>query len=406
MAERSSPELSRQAGAGPGDGSSRALRGAVSGVILLGILGFGMEAIVQPILPLIVLDAGGDAAFVGLLVAAFGVPTILLRPVLGRALDTWSHAGIQRGGAVVIALAPLGYLLPLGPITLAVRAVQGLGWAGYGAATHALLGKVAPPDRRGEASGYLNATHALAILIGPAVAIALYQGFGAVAPFLLASAVGLAALLVSLRTQYPAAAARHEASGVAIGGFFERSAVVPMVLVATFQSVQSLFLIFAPVYAAANGIPIEALALYYPIYGSVILVGQLTLGRLSDRFGRRNALTGGYAVAAVGVLTVALLGGLGGLIVGACLYGVGNALVTSTLGATTIDGAQPGRIGAATATYSVGYQIGASAGGAAWGFVISVAGFPWPFVGGALILVSCIVAARALVRPATITATA
>ncbi len=394
--------MARQAAAGADDGSSRALRGAVSGVILLGILGFGLEAVVQPVLPLIVLDAGGDAAFVGLLVAAFGIPTILLRPILGRALDSWSHAGIQRGGALIIALAPLGYLLPVGPITLAVRAVQGLGWAGYGAATHALLGKVAPPDRRGEASGYLNATHALAVLIGPAVAITLYQGINPVAPFLLASAVGVVALLVSLRTRFPVAQTRHERSGGIIGGFFERSAVVPMVLVATFQSVQSLFLIFAPVYATVSGIPIEALAVYYPIYGSVILVGQLTLGRLSDHFGRRNTLTGGYAVAAAGVATVALLGGLGGLVVGACLYGVGNALVTSTLGATTIDGAQPGRIGAATATYSVGYQIGASAGGVAWGFVISAVGFPWPFVGGALILVSCIVATRALVRPTAI----
>lgn len=389
------------------DRSRRALLASIASVFVLGVLGFGLETIIQPVLPLVVLDAGGDAAFVGLLVAAFGIPTILLRPILGRALDTWSHAGIQRGGALIIAIAPLGYLLPLGAVTLAVRAFQGVGWSGYGAATHALLAKVAPPDRRGEASGYYNATHALAVLVGPAIAIWLYQSVDSVAPFILASGVGFTALLVSLRTRFPEAVPRAEMAqgGGSIGGIFERSAVVPMVLVATFQSVQSLFLIFAPVYATVHGIPIEALTLYYPIYGSVILVGQLTLGRVSDHIGRRNTLMAGYGIACVGVATVAVVSGFGGLVFGACMYGVGNALITSTLGATTIDRARRGRMGAATATYSVGYQLGASAGGVVWGFVISGVGYPWPLIGGALILASCIVASRALIRPTMAAAT-
>ena len=393
--------MSSGASAASSVGPRRALLGSVAGVCLLGLLGFAHETIIQPVLPLVVLRAGGDAAFIGLLVAAYGIPTILLRPLIGRALDTWSHAGIQRGSALLIAAAPLGYLLPLGAITLAVRGLQGLGWAGYGAGAHALLAKIAPVGRRGEASGYYNATHALAILVGPAAGLWLFQNAGAHTPFLLASAVGFAGLLVSLRLRFPGSERdRHPVlSDGVIGGIFERSAIVPMVLVAAFQSVQSLFLIFAPVYATATGIPIESLALYYPIYGIVILFGQLTLGRVSDRCGRRNTLIGGNAIAALGVGTVALVGGLEGLVLGASLYGVGNALVTSTLGATTIDGARPGRIGAATATYSLGYQLGASVGGALWGVLISTAGFPWPFLAGSVVIASCVVATRALVRP-------
>jgi hypothetical protein len=52
------------------------------------------------------------------------------------------------------------------------------------------------------------------------------------------------------------------------------------------------------------------------------------------------------------------------------------------------------------ATYSVGYQLGASVGGAAWGALITLVGYPWPFVGGVLMVgVSLALAAFRLPRP-------
>ena len=65
----------------------------------------------------------------------------------------------------------------------------------------------------------------------------------------------------------------------------------------------------------------------------------------------------------------------------------------------TIDRALPGRLGAATATYSLGYALGASTGGAIWGVVISALGYPWPFVGGMFVLAASAIAAGVLLRP-------
>jgi predicted MFS family arabinose efflux permease len=73
-----------------------------------------------------------------------------------------------------------------------------------------------------------------------------------------------------------------------VAGVFDPVAIVPMFLVATYMSVQSLFVIFAPVYAREHGIPIEQLGIYYPVYGVVVLIAHLSLGRVSDRFGRRH----------------------------------------------------------------------------------------------------------------------
>jgi MFS family permease len=96
---------------------------------------------------------------------------------------------------------------------------------------------------------------------------------------------------------------------------FDPAAVIPMLLIGAYMSVQSLFVIFAPVYARASGIPIEQLGIYYPLYGSVVLVAHLTLGRVSDRVGRWPSIATGCVIAVFGLTIAALVPGIVGLLV-------------------------------------------------------------------------------------------
>jgi MFS family permease len=368
--------------------NARVDRRALALVCLLGLVGFGHESVMAAVLPLVVIDRGGDAALVGILVAAYGIPTIALRPIVGRLLDTPSRSRVIRIGAATIGLAPLGFLLPSLPTMIVTRVIQGSGWAAYGTSGHALLARLAPPERRSEAAGYYNAMPALAVLLGPATGLWLYTNVSGVAPFLLASALGFAGLAIAWRLP----GGRVERADVVepprpavrlVAGLFDRSAIVPMLIVGSFMSVQSLFVIFAPLYAREKGIPIEQLAIYYPAFGIVVLAGHLGLGRMSDRFGRRPVVAFGCLLAIAGLCVAALGAGLVTLTVAAILYGVATSLITSTVSAVTMESAPPERSGSAMATYSVGYQLGASVGGAAWGTVITLVGYPWPFILGA-----------------------
>jgi MFS family permease len=365
-------------------------RRALGLVCLFAFFGFGHEAVLAGVLPLVVIDRGGDAAVVGLLVAAYGIPTIALRPLLGRMLDTPARSRVVRTGAAILALAPLGFILPSLATMLVTRVIQGSGWAAYGTSGHAILARIAPPARRGEAAGYYNAMPSLAILLGPAVGLWLYANVSAVAPFLLSALLGLGGLaltaaLLRVRSRVTGGAA-PTAPVPLVFGIFDRSAVLPMILIGTYMSVQSLFVIFAPVYARETGIPIEQLGVYYPVFGVVVLCGHLLLGRMSDRFGRWPAIGVGCTLAIAGLVVTAIVGGLGGLLAGGIMYGIATALVTATVSAVTMENAPPERTGSAMATYSVGYQLGASVGGAAWGTVITLVGYPWPFVLGAVMI--------------------
>jgi MFS family permease len=63
------------------------------------------------------------------------------------------------------------------------------------------------------------------------------------------------------------------------------------------------------------------------------------------------------------------------LTVGAGTFAVGVSLVSSATSALTIDRAPVGKLGAAMATYSLGYQLASGVGSLVWGALIAASGF-------------------------------
>jgi predicted MFS family arabinose efflux permease len=69
--------------------------------------------------------------------------------------------------------------------------------------------------------------------------------------------------------------------------------------------------------------------------------------------------------------------------------------------ALAIDRAEPGRMGAAMATYSLGFQLGLGGGAAVWGVVISQFGFSstfWVAIAAEAALVALLIYARKSLR--------
>jgi len=378
------------------------------GVLALAFLGFGLEGVIRTAIPLIVLDRGGDAVWVGVIAAAAALPSVLFRPFIGRLVDNWRHDRLLQAGALVAAVGSIALLVP-GLISLAVlRFAQGTGWATFSVANHALMAKLAPPNRRGEASGYFMAMPAIATLVCPPAGVALYLAAGEMPPLALALGLGLGAFAVSLVIRIPPAEGPLPASVTTVGpsvsgtppaaggrSILEPSAIPATLMVATFMAGHSLFVVFPPVYLAAVGVDLIVLAPYYLGYGLVMTVSQLLVGPASDRLGRPFAIRLGSAIAIAGFASALVLPGLVALVSASLAYATAVSFVSPTLSALTIDRAPPGRLGAAMATYSLGYQLATGASGIVWGAIIALVGFPWPFaVAIGLQLVTIIVSIR------------
>src|SRR3712207_4368079 len=73
---------------------------------------FTLEGILQPVIPLLILAGGGDAALVGLVAACFSIPALPLRPVAGRLLDAGGAWVAYRAAAVLVTASQLVFLVP------------------------------------------------------------------------------------------------------------------------------------------------------------------------------------------------------------------------------------------------------------------------------------------------------
>ncbi len=356
-------------------------------VLLLAFLGFSIEQILRPVVSLITLARGGDVVLVGVMAAIPAVASVVFRPVTGRFVDGWRHAHLLRAGTFLATLAPLGLLAP-GTLVLApARFLHGIAWALFSVSNHALLARLAPASRRGEASGYFMAMPALATLVAPGIGIGLYVAGGELGPVLLASGLGLLATVVAFRVRIPVRNQPSHATqiqvpieGLRAGSILEHTALPATFMVTTFMAAHALFTIFPPVYAISVGAPIESLALYYPTYGLIMLLSQLFAGKASDRLGRGTTIRIGCGIGMVGLVVVTLGAGIPALFVGGGFYAVGVALVAPTMSAMTIDRAPQGRVGSAMATYSVGYTLATGGSSLIWGAVIAAIGFDRAFL--------------------------
>ena len=239
-------------------------------------------------LPLLILEMGGDAAVVGVIVAVFSVPSVVLRPFIGRLIDEWSQRSTYLLGTAGLALSSFLYLVPgLGAITI-VRLLHGTAWAAFNTGGTTSLARLAPPERRAEAAGIFSLMPSVAFMVMPGIGLIVVGAAGVQAAFVLAGVLAAAATLVLAIGPFPPGplSSRRPTRTSFWSSLIERRALMPMLVEALWMSVHTLFIVFPPVFAAAKGLPVADLAIYYLIVGMVLIVTRLIIGRRIDRVAR------------------------------------------------------------------------------------------------------------------------
>ena len=147
-----------------------------------------------------------------------------------------------------------------------------------------------------------------------------------------------------------------------------------------------------PLFYAAAGLPLTAIATLAATYPFVWGTSQLVTGALSDRIGRKRLIAAGMLVQAAAIATIAWATGFGPWLVASAALGVGTAMVYPTLLAAVADVAEPSWRGSALGVYRMWRDLGFAIGAIFVGVVADRAGMT-----AAIVAVAAITAASGIV---------
>jgi MFS family permease len=339
------------------------------------------QSMLAPVLALYVVHLGGNAAVAGLVLFSFSLPSFSLRPLVGHWADSWSLVGVFTAGCLLLAASGALYLIPVLALLFLVGALRGAGWAGAMTGSYTLLAHLSPDDRRGEASGYFTSIFDAAQIVFPALSLwLLAQSFGGYnRVFMLASGFALASGIISHAGLRPAIERVKEAGvtarGARSGGgiVLDRKVLLPTLLSFTLTLSQPAVGAFLPLFAVHRGI--QGIGAYYIVAGAVSLMVRPVLGKASDRVGQGYTLAGGFIAQMLGMALIAGFGTLPLILLGGVFNAAGNAMAGASTLAVAVRLADPKRRGAAMATFTISFQLGAGFGSILAGGIIALSGF-------------------------------
>jgi len=354
--------------------------------------GSSQHALLQPTFPLYITSLGGSPFQVGLVLACFAVTSVVFRPLIGAWADRWSEPGVSICGLSLLSAAVFICFIPFVAAMMFANALRGLGWAAMSAAGYSMLALSAPPERRGEASGYYSGVQAGGTILLPAAALWLiakpFGGFNVV----FACAIALAAIgacMSCLLMRYAPKKIRHSQAADSapwwreILNVLDREIILASVLSffshVTFPAVASFLVLYA------RDIGVDNIGWFYAASGATSILARPLLGKVSDQIGRRRALLACFILQAFALLMLAYAANLIALMISGMLYMVGLAMSSSTTLAIAMEQAKPERRGRAMATFSVALPLSNGVGALICGSLVQWFGFFFMYLATAII---------------------
>lgn len=327
--------------------------------IFASMLGMG---IVIPFLPIYAKTLGATGVSIGVFFASFPLAQIACMPAIGRLSDrrgrkTFIAAGLLLGGLTSFAyvVAPDMFFLTT------IRFFQGLAVALILPISSALVGDLAPPDKRGELMGIFNLFLTGSIGVGPLVGGWLSDTYGMPTCFYLMGVLNCAAFAIVLlflderraeRGDGPQAASYRE--------LFRRPGVRGIAVYRMVSAVQmGLWFSFLPLLAVeALHISRSRLGILMAVYMLVNSLLQVPFGRLADRSSKRRLIVlSGWLVSGA-FMTILFARDFWDLLLISAVAGSMGALAQPALTALAAGEGKQGGMGAVMGVLSMALSIG------------------------------------------------
>jgi MFS transporter, DHA1 family, tetracycline resistance protein len=314
----------------------------ILGITFIDILGF---SIMIPLMPFFIKHFGQPDVVVGGVFATYSLCQLIAGPLWGNVSDRIGRKTVlivsQIGSTLAWAL--LGFAQTITWVFVA-RALEGFSGGNFGV-TQAYVGDLVEPERRGTAFAYVGAAFSAGFVFGPALGGWLAHAYGYAVPFLVAAALQILTLALTI-VLLPESrkGATEEAKQAAGFGAIARSlldAQISPVLWLRLVYVLGMYGWFGAMALILNrqlGWGVAQTAYLFAAFGVLQVLLQLTIvGKVVARLGNRSATTLGLALCTVAFACVPFMVSVPVAAVILTLFGVGLSIENAAFPALASD---------------------------------------------------------------------
>ncbi len=350
-------------------------------VTFCGLLAVGA---VLPVLPRYVHGplGYGDVA-VGIVIGAYAITGLLLRPFAGRLADRSGRKLTVMIGIVVLACGGLLYLPGLGLAGVIVaRLATGAGEGALYTAGSAWIVDMAPVERRGRVLGLYGLAVWGGLSVGPLAGELLLDAGGYTAVWIFAAAVPMLGALIAARVPDPFVPHHHAEPHPLIAP----EAVGPGLAVALaavgYAAVASFVILHLEDRGIGHGV------LVFGAFAAMIVIARLIAGDLPDRVGAARVAIIAALFEAAGLLMIALAQDLTVAILGGAVMGAAFSLINPSLMLIALGRVTPAARGAAMGTYTAFFDAGVGLGAPLAGAAAALSDYEGAFVFAAAVAIA------------------
>jgi MFS family permease len=334
-------------------------------------------SILLPTLPIYLSQLGSREVEIGVLMGGLAVSSLILRPLVGRALLRIPERVFMTAGALLYTLTSVAYLFtpPFWPF-LIVRVFHGVGVAFASTALFTLIANISPEAHRGQSLSYFFLTFNFAGAVAPPLGMFLINQFGFTVLFLVCSGLSLCALfLTRLLERSNVPPLRH--SSVEDGFLLSRKALAPSVINFFFYFTWGALSAFFPLYAINHGV--DNPGFFFTTVAVMLILGRTLGGKILDLYSREKIILPCLFAYVISMVIMAFSKSLPMFILVAVIWGIGHAFFFPSVVAYVLDrvGSSPGpAMGTFTAVMDLGWTLGP----VAMGIILHVANYQIMFL--------------------------
>ncbi len=343
----------------------------------------------MPTLPVhITRDLHIDEKSVGLILGIFSISSLVIRPLVGIALDRIGRKIIYIPGVIIFGFCIGGYIFAYSFLAIMlIRIIHGMSWASITTSNSTMIADIVEKRYRGTAIGYFSLSISIGMAIGPAAGVFLMNYISFQNIFISGVILVTLSLLSSYSIKLPELV--KDKSKITIKTLYELK-VIPIAIMYTLYGASYSA---ATIFSSLHGIDLKVkhLWLFFVILALFMGVFRPYVGRIIDKTGPGKILYIGFSLLVIGLIMLGLATNTFFFHLSAVFLGTATGFIMPTCMTMVINIVSPTRRGAATSTFFTAFDIGIGVGVIIQGFVIDNIGYRNMYVIFAVVALSAMI---------------